>query len=94
MITARFPQGAKYLQLLRRMGYEGVCVARIHRQPSSISLTFGGGLGNLKVEGRRMYDGSDSGSQSMAAEAGANNDGVLWKVVDGDKPCVSGDVDD
>jgi hypothetical protein len=34
-----------------------------------------------------MYDGSDSGSQSMAAEAGADNDGVLWKVVDGDKPC-------
>lgn len=30
----------------------------------------------------------------MAAEAGADNDGVLWKVVDGDKPCVSGDVDD
>jgi hypothetical protein len=69
-------------------------VARIHRQPSSISLTFGGGLGKLKVEGRRMYDGSDSGSQSMAAEAGADNDGVLWNVVDGDKPCVSGDVDD
>jgi hypothetical protein len=30
----------------------------------------------------------------MAAEAGADNDGVLWKVVDGDKPCVSDDVDD
>jgi hypothetical protein len=30
----------------------------------------------------------------MAAEAGADNDGVLWKVVDGYKPCESGDVDD
>ena len=32
--------------------------------------------------------------QSMAAEAGAGNGGVLWKVVDGYKPFESGDVDD
>jgi hypothetical protein len=32
--------------------------------------------------------------QSMAAEAGADNGGVLWKIVDGYKPCQSGDADD
>lgn len=82
MITTRFPQGAKYLQLLRRTGCEGVCVARIHRQPSGMCLTFGGGLGRGRVrfEGCRM---ALTGNQRMAAEAGAENDGVEWKVVDG-----------
>jgi len=44
-----------------------------------LSLTFGGGLGKLKVEGRRMYDGSDSGSQSMAAEAGADKGWIFME---------------
>ena len=32
MITTRFPQSAKYLQLEGREDVESVCVARIHRQ--------------------------------------------------------------
>lgn len=38
MITPRFSQGAKYLQLERQQDVESVCVARIHRQSKSIAL--------------------------------------------------------
>lgn len=38
MITTRFPQSAKYLQLERQEDVESVCVTRIHEQSRLIGM--------------------------------------------------------
>jgi hypothetical protein len=81
MITTRFSQRAKYLQLERREVVESVCVARIHRQSSfdwseSLGVLIGGGMNGE----RALKPGSDV-VLLMVVEDGQSGDGrKLWKT--------------